>query len=45
LIKGWKVDKCLDFGAWAAARVSLELGGRAGIPSLEEISNEGWYDV
>jgi len=45
LIKGWKVDKCLDFGAWAAARVSLELGGRAGIPPLEEIANEGWLDV
>jgi ribokinase len=45
LIKGWEVDKCLDFGAWAAAEVSLELGGRAGIPPLEEIRNEGWLDV
>lgn len=45
LIKGWEVDKCLDFGAWAAARVSLELGGRAGIPPLEKIRNEGWLDV
>ena len=42
LIKGWKVDKCLDFGAWAAAEVSLELGGRAGIPPIAQISNEGW---
>lgn len=45
LIKGWKVDKCLDFGAWAAAKVSLELGGRAGIPPAEQISSEGWHDV
>jgi len=45
LIKGWKVDRCLDFGAWAAAKVSLELGGRAGIPPLGEIRNEGWLDV
>jgi ribokinase len=45
LIKGWKVDRCLDFGAWAAAKVSLELGGRAGIPPLGEIGNEGWLDV
>ena len=42
LIKGWRVDKCLDFGAWAAAEVSLELGGRAGIPPIAQISNEGW---
>jgi ribokinase len=45
LIRGWKVDRCLDFGAWAAAKVSLELGGRAGIPPLGEIGNEGWLDV
>jgi sugar/nucleoside kinase (ribokinase family) len=42
LIKGWKVDKCLDFGAWAAARVSLELGGRTGIPPRAELRKEGW---
>jgi sulfofructose kinase len=45
LIKGWKVEKCLDFGAWAAAEVSLELGGRAGIPPIAQIMNEGWSDV
>jgi len=32
LIHGWDKLKCLDFGAWAASRVALELGGRAGIP-------------
>ena len=42
LIKGWQVDKCLDFAAWAAAKVSLELGGRAGIPASTQIMNEGW---
>ena len=42
LIKGWEVDRCLDFGAWAAAKVSLELGGRAGIPPLEQVKKRGW---
>lgn len=32
LLKGWDTEKSLDFGAWAAAMVSLKLGGRAGIP-------------
>jgi sugar/nucleoside kinase (ribokinase family) len=36
LIKGWTVDRSLDWGAWAASRVSLKLGGRAGIPPLPE---------
>jgi len=36
LLEGWDVDKSLDFAAWAAARVSLKLGGRAGIPPLED---------
>ena len=36
LLEDWGIDKCLDFAAWAAARVSLKLGGRAGIPLLSE---------
>jgi len=36
LLKGWGVEKCLDFAAWAGAMVSLELGGRAGIPTVED---------
>lgn len=36
LIRGWDVEKSLDFASWAAAMVSLELGGRAGIPSPED---------
>lgn len=45
LIMGWEVDKCLDFAAWSAAKVSLQLGGRAGIPTLKEMEEEGWLDV
>jgi ribokinase len=45
LIQKWNVDKSLDFAAWAAARVSLELGGRTGIPTLEEMWEEDWLDV
>jgi ribokinase len=33
-LKGWDLEKMLDFSAWAAARVSSKLGGRAGIPSI-----------
>jgi sulfofructose kinase len=36
LVKGWEVERCLDFGAWAAAMVSRRLGGRAGIPPADE---------
>jgi ribokinase len=42
LIQGWNVDRGLDFASWAAAKVSLKLGGRTGIPSLEQITKEGW---
>jgi sugar/nucleoside kinase (ribokinase family) len=44
LVQGWDVDKSLDFAAWAAAKVSLKLGGRAGIPTLEEIRNRDCAD-
>lgn len=36
LISGWDEETCFDFGAWAAAMVSRELGGRAAIPSAAE---------
>ncbi len=42
LLKRWKVDKSLDFAAWTAAQVSLQLGGRAGIPQLERVKEKGW---
>jgi len=34
LLHGWQAEKSLDLGAWAAAQVSLHLGGRSGIPAL-----------
>lgn len=36
LLAGWNIDQSLDFAAWAAAMVSLKLGGRAGIPPPED---------
>ena len=42
LIQEWDVDKSLDFASWAAAMVSLKLGGRTSIPTLEQIEKEGW---
>jgi ribokinase len=36
ILRGWNLEKTLDFSAWAAARVSTKLGGQAGIPSLDE---------
>ncbi len=42
IIQGWDVDKGLDFAAWTASRVSRKPGGRAGIPTLEEIREKGF---
>lgn len=42
MIQGWRIRKTLDFGAWAAAMVSRKLGGRAGIPTLEDIRRQGY---
>jgi ribokinase len=42
LIQNWDVDKSLDFAAWAAAMVSLKLGGRSGIPTLSEMRRKDW---
>jgi sulfofructose kinase len=36
LLEKWNIDKCFDFAAWVGAMVSLRLGGRAGIPTLED---------
>lgn len=35
LLRKWQPVQCLDFAAWAASRVALKLGGRAGIPPIE----------
>jgi len=36
ILKGWNLEKTLDFSSWAAACVSTKLGGRIGIPSIDE---------
>jgi ribokinase len=36
VVEGWSIEKSLDFGAWAAARVSMALGGRTGIPPKDD---------
>jgi sulfofructose kinase len=36
VVRGWSTEKSLDCGAWAAAMVSRELGGRLGIPRMPE---------
>lgn len=33
IVRRWNPEKSLDFGAWAAARVSEQIGGRSGIPN------------
>jgi sulfofructose kinase len=42
LIQAWTHERSFDFAAWAAARVSLRMGGRSGIPSLREIEERGF---
>jgi len=42
LIQGWNTVKSLDFAAWSAAMVSREMGGRAGIPTLQELREKGY---
>jgi len=34
----WDYERCFDFAAWCAAQASRNLGGRTGIPTLEEIN-------
>jgi sulfofructose kinase len=34
VVNDWSAEKALELGAWAASRVALKLGGRAGIPPL-----------
>jgi len=42
LVNRWDYALCLDFAAWTAAQVSLEMGGRKGIPPLREIKSRGY---
>lgn len=36
MVRGWSIDRSLDLGSWAAAMVSLDMGGRRGIPSRKD---------
>jgi ribokinase len=42
VVQGWDVEKSLDLGAWAAAMVGGQLGGRAGIPAREELAKRSY---
>lgn len=42
IVHGWDAEKCLDLGAWAAALVSTQMGGRKGIPTYDELKNKGY---
>jgi len=37
IIQGWNAEKSMDLGAWAAARVSMQMGGRSGIPRYYDL--------
>jgi len=41
IVQGWDAEKCLDLGAWAAAQVSMQIGGRRGIPTHTKIKERG----
>ncbi len=40
LLRDWGVEQCLRFASWAAAEVSMKIGGRAGIPRLEDWNHD-----
>jgi len=42
LVQGWHAEQALDLGAWAAAAVSEQMGGRKGIPPLQALAER--YD-
>jgi sulfofructose kinase len=42
LLQGWEYEKCFDFAGWAAAMVSLKMGGRSGIPTPQQIREKGF---
>ncbi|HYA14002.1 MAG TPA: PfkB family carbohydrate kinase [Syntrophales bacterium] len=41
IVQGWDAEKCLDLGAWAAAMVSTQMGGRKGIPTYTSLKERG----
>ncbi|KAF0155360.1 MAG: ribokinase [Syntrophaceae bacterium] len=44
IVRGWNAEKSLDLGAWAAARVSTQMGGRRGIPNGHDLRDKGFTD-
>ncbi len=42
MMQRWDLDKVIDFASWTAAMVSRELGGRKGIPTLQQIREKGF---
>lgn len=44
IVHGWNAEKSLDLGAWAAAAVSKQRGGRSGIPNALDLQNKGFTD-
>lgn len=44
LVQGWDAKRALDLGAWAAAKVSEQMGGRQGIPRLSELQSRHLAD-
>ncbi len=42
IVQGLDAEECLDLGAWAAASVSTQIGGRKGIPTYKELKERGY---
>ena len=42
LLQDWGLERCFEFAAWAAAMVSLKMGGRSGIPSRRQVQEQGF---
>ena len=42
IVQGLDAEKSLDLGAWAAASVSTQMGGRKGIPTYKELKDRGY---
>ena len=42
IVQGLDAENCLELGAWAAASVSTQIGGRKGIPAYKELKERGY---
>jgi sulfofructose kinase len=41
-LRGWDPERSFDLAAWAAAQVATRMGGRAGIPSKQDLRDRGY---